>query len=372
MQRTLPVLLAIGILLSGCQEVQPIKIGFAGGITGTNSSIAISGRNAVLLAVEEINRAGGIKGRPVELVIKDDHEDPKVTAAVDQAFIQEGVPVVIGHYVSSVASSSLTATEGQDFLMVSPTISTRELSGRDDNFLRLILTNSDQGNTLAAYSAGAGAHRRSYLVYNNGNKAFVEGVTAAYKETFRQAGGAIVGEVALSTLDTVGMTAAIKDAKAVQADSFLVVMNANDVAIFAQLMKKMESILPVYSATWGMTADVVFQGGEAVEGIIFPAMFDSESRNERYLAFKKAYEALYDEPVDFSALYSYEAAQVVFEGLRNATDTNAAAIKRAILEKGTFQGLQTEFRMDASGDVVRPRFINTIKDGKFLTIGRAE
>ncbi len=168
------------------------------------------------------------------------------------------------------------------------------------------------------------------------------------------------------------MNAAIQEALSAEADSFLVVMNANDVAMFAQLLQKNGQKLPIYSATWGMTADVIFQGGNAVEGIVFPAMFDSENRSSEFLEFVGTYEKLYGESVDFSAVYSYEAAQVIFEGLRFAGSGTGGAIKEAILKKKTFQGLQTPITINGTGDVIRPQFLTTIRQGKFLTIGQVD
>ncbi len=372
MTRILSLIFIVILFASGCQTKEPVKIGFVGGVTGINSSVAVSGRNAVLLAVNEANASGGINGHPIELVIKDDQEKPEVAAALDREFIRDGIKVVIGHYISGVAAASIEAIRNQDVLMISPTISARELSGIDDNFLRLIVTNTAQGKALAEYSAGDGQNTRTYVVYNNGNKAFVEGVTSAYRESFQRAGGEITGEKTIASKDVEGMQGAITEAIASGSDSFLLVMNANDVAMFAQQLHKTASVISIYSATWGMTADVIFQGGDSVEGIIFPAQFDSTSTVPTYVRFKETYEKLYGEAVDFSAVYSYETAQVVIEGLRTAASNDSQAIKAAILDKGRYQGLQADIVMDATGDVERPQFITTVKDGKFMTIGQVE
>lgn len=372
MRRVLLLALFWGLVSSGCQNEDPIKIGFVGGITGTNASIAISGRNAVLLAVDEVNRAGGIYGRPVTLVIKDDQENPEVAAAADRAFIEEEVPVVIGHYISAVAAASLAATQDQDILMISPTISARELSNKDDNFLRIILTNTAQGKVLADYSAEVTKNKRSYFVYNDGNKPFVEGVTEAYRTNFEANGGQVAGEARIASQDTAGMNAAIQEAIREGADSFLVVMNASDVAMFAQQLKKTGMKHPIYSATWGMASDVIFQGGSAVEGIVFSALFDASDKSPDFMRFKETYEKLYGESVDFAAVYSYETAQMIFEALETADPEDAEAIRKTILKIGTFQGLQAPIIMDAYGDVSRPQFITAIKGGKFVTIGQVE
>jgi CheY-like chemotaxis protein len=67
----------------GCKGNKgPIKVGFVGGLTGRLSDLGIEGRDGVILAVEEVNQAGGIRGRPVELITKDDRSDPETAVKV--------------------------------------------------------------------------------------------------------------------------------------------------------------------------------------------------------------------------------------------------------------------------------------------------
>jgi branched-chain amino acid transport system substrate-binding protein len=70
------LLVFLTILFSSCQREKPqIKIGFAGGLTGRYSDLGTAGRNGANLAVEEINQTGGIRGRQVLLISKDDKQD---------------------------------------------------------------------------------------------------------------------------------------------------------------------------------------------------------------------------------------------------------------------------------------------------------
>lgn len=372
MNRGILIAIAMLLLATGCQKHEPIKIGFVGGITGTNSSLSISGRNAVMFAVDEVNKAGGINGHPIELIIKDDKETPEEAIAADKAFIQEGVPVVIGHYISAVATASIEAIRDQNILMVSPTISSKDFSGKDDNFMLLVMNNTTQGEALAAYSADEKNNRRTYLAVNDENKVYVEGITAAYQRVFTTAGGVVSGKKTIPSGNINGMISAIDEAVALNSDSILCVMNASDQAMFAQQLRKRNQSIFLYSSTWGMTSDVIVQGGEAVEGIVFPAMFDSASQVPAYVKFKESYEKLYAESLDFSAIYSYEAAQMVFEGLREAKTFDSEAIKKAILNKKVFQGLQSTIEMDANGDAVRPQFLNVVEKGKFMTIKQVD
>ena len=75
--RFYPLLLAL-LLGSGCQEQPPLKVGYVGGLTGRVAGLGVAGRDGALMAVEEINRDGGIKGRRLELLSRDDQQNVDV------------------------------------------------------------------------------------------------------------------------------------------------------------------------------------------------------------------------------------------------------------------------------------------------------
>lgn len=356
------------VLVSGCRTKEPIRIGFAGGFTGNNSSVAISGRDAVQMAIEDVNGQGGILGRQVELVSKDDMSDPEQTKLVDLEFIEEGVPVVIGHFMSGVAPAMMEAVKDQDILLISPTISAASLSGIDDNFMRTILTNADQGSYLASYMREKANEGRTMILYSNTNKTFVDGMKQAVGDTLISLGGTVVHEAQIREKNTADMEAAIAEGIRQNADSVVLIMNAGDVAMFSQLLFKKGADISVYSGTWGMTADVVRMGGKAVEGIVFPAQFDPGSTSPAYAAFSQRYQALYGQMPDMGAVYSYDSAQVIFKAIALAGSAEPEKIKSAIIRQGTFKGLQQDFTIDANGDAVAPHFTLIIKDGKFVNI----
>ncbi len=92
----------IAFVIAGCDDKKPVRIGFAGGLTGRVSALGTAGRDGVVLAVEEINSRGGLNGRPVELVVRDDKQEPEPALAVDRELIDEGAAAIIGHMTSSM------------------------------------------------------------------------------------------------------------------------------------------------------------------------------------------------------------------------------------------------------------------------------
>jgi len=74
--RTAALLLVLG-LVNGCGPREPVRVGFLGGLSGRVADLGEAGRNGAQIAVEEVNRAGGIDGRRVELIVRDDAQNPE-------------------------------------------------------------------------------------------------------------------------------------------------------------------------------------------------------------------------------------------------------------------------------------------------------
>jgi branched-chain amino acid transport system substrate-binding protein len=86
------------------QSKEPVKIGVLLGLTGTASVACLESLNSIKLAVEEINRAGGVLGRSIQLVVEDDEGRPNAgIQAANKLSDVDKVPVVIGGYQSSIA-----------------------------------------------------------------------------------------------------------------------------------------------------------------------------------------------------------------------------------------------------------------------------
>ena len=82
---------------------EPIKITLVTTLTGPASTAGILTRDGALLAIEQANKAGGINGRPIEALIRDDKGSADEALKIDQSLLDEGVVAFLGHYLSSVS-----------------------------------------------------------------------------------------------------------------------------------------------------------------------------------------------------------------------------------------------------------------------------
>lgn len=143
MWRLIPAGLLIWIaafFLVNCTGKEPVRMGFVAQLTGIQAELGVQERNGVQMVVEEINAAGGVAGRPIELIVQDDLGTPEGAQAADHELIKAGVVAIIGHATSGQTVAGLAVTNPAHVVMLSPTASTPELSGQDDYFFRIAQT----------------------------------------------------------------------------------------------------------------------------------------------------------------------------------------------------------------------------------------
>lgn len=351
----------LGLLLllfvGGCPR-SPIPIGFVGGLTGRLSELGVSGRNGVQLAVEEINAAGGIRGRPLNLIIKDNRHDRQQARQAVQSLIDAGVVAVIGHMTSAMSLSTQDIINRRQTLMISPTTSTDQLSGRDDYFLRVATASSLEARAQARYGVNKLGLKRFAVIYDLANQGFTVNFHDHFQEELESLGGKLVCSRPFRSGADLAFLEIAKAVLATEPQGILLISGALDTAMFCQQIRKIDSKVFLFGSGWAQTQSLIQQGGRAVHGLIIRAIHHDKGREPAFLKFKRAYQKRFGRKPDFPAAFGYEAAQLLFYGIKHATDTaDSGAIREAILEKGTFQGLKGEFRLDQWGDAHRRYYV---------------
>jgi len=346
------------MILTGCEKKEAIKVGFVGDLTGSMSELGINGRNGVLLAVEECNATGGIDGHLIKLITKDDKHDEEQALKVDQALIKEGVSAIIGHMTSTMSVKVLPLMNKEKMLMISPT--TSQLSRLDDYFIRLIPY--DQTNFyLAQYAYHQLGLRNLTIVYDLSNSAFSHMVRDDFTKEFESLSGKIILSKSFTSgpgLDYINLTKTLIDSKP---EGLLIIAGSLDTAMICQHIRMTGSKISVMHNGWAGTTELVQHGGPAIEGIIFPIMYNKDSQDKLFIEFKDRYKKRFGHDPDFASVYAYEAALLLINALSEST--NPTKLKEIILKKARIDGLQGEITFDKFGDAQRNTAIVKIKDG---------
>lgn len=351
--------------LTACIQQKPVTIGFVASLTGSTSELGVNGRNGLMMAVEEINDAGGINGRKVEVVVKDDQNDPETGLAVDQELYEDGVSFIIGHMTSNMAALSIPFVNSKDMLMINPTMSATTLYNQDDHFIGVIAPGSDQATVIKESMEKSGGGKKVAVIYESQNLAYTGTVKDYLAQEITPLGGEIIYEEAFISGSNPNYLDITQRVSNTNPDSIVILASSFDAVMFSQQFYKRNNQIPIYLGAWSMNNDLILQGGKAVEGVKIPSLIDLDSQAPVYVAFREEYLNKYGAEPTFAAVYTYEAAMILFDAMAEANSNDPETIKNTIIKKSTYQGLQSDIIIDGYGDASRTIYEYVVKDGQF-------
>ena len=358
------------IIASGCaKKKEPVKIGLLTTLTGTASTSGIHSRNAGMLAVEQINKSGGVNGRSIELIVRDDKGDPEEALRAVKELVDEGVVAIIGPYLSSLSVKTVPLMNEKNVLMISAGTTTVELTGLDDNFIRLMIPDDKRAPIMAAMAYNRLNIREMAVVYDLSNPNYTAPLSRHFKNGFEQKGGKISAMIPFNSREEFSASDIAKAIMNSGAEGVLLITNAINGAIISQHLRKNGSEIKITASAWTFPEpDFIRNGGHAVEGVTCLVEFNNESSNKNFLEFKNQYKSQFNEEISITAQIAYEAALVLFSGLSQTNDPGK--LKETILKQRVFKGLIDDIIIDKYGDPVRPLYIQEIQDSRIKNIGK--
>jgi len=366
----LPLSIA-ALLLYGCGNNGDIPVGFAGQLTGRQAELGVQERNGVLLAVEHINASGGIAGRPIRLMIRDDLGTPEGAKIADQELIKAGVVAIIGHATSSQTIIGVPLINAAHVVMLSPTATTQDLAGLDDYFFRVIPPHDRRGDIFARHICEDRRIKRLAVMYDSDNTAYCRSYRDSFCRAYLSMGCDIAGEIWFSSSARPDYDVLLSGLHTKAPDGLLIVASDHDTAFIAQRMLLMNWKIPMFTSAWAQTEILIKKGGRAVEGMEIEQAYALNSQKETLLNFKKLYQNAYGRAPSFGAAFGYEAAGVLAAALEK-TGGKPEGLRKALSEIKNFSGLVDAFSMDKWGDVIRPFYVGAVHKGKFIDLKRID
>jgi branched-chain amino acid transport system substrate-binding protein len=364
------IVLAVGCLW-GCVGKESIPVGFVAQLTGVQAELGVQERNGVQLAVEEINAAGGVAGRPIRLVVRDDRGTSEGARAADRELIDAGVVAIIGHATSEQTMAGLSVTDPAGVVMVSPTASSPKLSSREDFFFRVVYSLADRAHVLADHIYQGRGIKRIAIICDADNAAYTKTYQESFADRYRSLGGKLTMETDFSSKAQPDFTLLVERLHASNPDGLLIVAADIDTALIAQRTRLMGWSVPLFASSWAQTETLVTNGGRAVEGLELEIASAVESQTRDYLGFKRRYQSRFGQAHSFGAVLGYEAAQILAAALQKTRGT-ADGLPEALVGIRNFKGLTDTLSFDRYGDIMRPYYLGVIRDGKYAVLGAYE
>jgi branched-chain amino acid transport system substrate-binding protein len=359
------VFLFATLVLTSCAPQEPAKIGFLAGITGKSADVGTYARDGVILAVEERNAAGGIRGRLVELEIRDDGQDARKVKAAVHDLADNEVYAIIGCPTSQMSIEALPEAESRKVLMVSPSAMTDNLLGKNDLFVRLVSSCREHAAAMADHLRDKMGITTCAAVCDLGNQAYTEHWVNDFKDRFEEKGGRVLAIETFTSAPEVQFLPIAKRLAGLRTEAILVSGYPFDTAMICQQLRKIGWKGQLAITEWAASEKFFSLGGPAVEGVLVAQFCSRDSTDPRYKTFVDAYRKRFQSEPGYLSILGYDAANVLMDALDKSNFSRGEALRGQIIRTGSFQGVQERITIDEYGDAKRENRIAVVRNGKY-------
>ncbi|MFP5247177.1 MAG: ABC transporter substrate-binding protein [Thermoanaerobaculia bacterium] len=315
-----------------------IVVGEYGSLTGSEATFGQSTHNAIMLAVDAINTAGGVNGRKIRVITEDDQSKPEEAAnAVTKLISQNNVIAVLGEVASSNSLAAAPICQANKVPMISPSSTNPSVTEKGDYIFRMCFLDSYQGQSMAHYIARDLGMKRA-AVLTDSKSDYSMGLAQFFSEAFLAAGGQIVARQSYAKGDS-DFRSQLTAIKAANPEVIFVPGYYNDIGQIAIQARDLGMRQPLAGGDGWESPKLIEIGGKALEGCFYSNHYFPGDPNPIVRDFVEKYKERYNATPDALAALAFDTARVLADAIKRAGTTDGPALRDAIGATKGFAGV---------------------------------
>lgn len=325
------VVVIAGMMFTGCSKKtsDTIKIG---GIFPLSGSVAVYGtecRNGVELAINEINAAGGVNGKMLELVAEDDEGSPeKSVNAYKKLVTKDKCSIIIGSLTSGCTAAISSLAQAQKVLLLAPAATQTDITDAGDYVFRACFIDPFQGTVGGKFALEDLGAKNAAVLYDVQNDYSI-GLYENFKVVFEQGGGKVVAEESYSTGDK-DFNAQLTKIKTTNPDVVYLPDYYGTVALIAKQLRAQGINAPIVGAD-GWDGIIDNAGDEVLNGF-YSNHYAADSTDGKVVTFVNSYKAKYGStPVSFAAL-GYDCVYLLKDAMGAVKSADSTTLKDQLMK----------------------------------------
>jgi branched-chain amino acid transport system substrate-binding protein len=372
----LVVLIAV-TFLSGCSgkpAEDVIKIGINYELTGNVASYGQSSVEGIELAIEEINKAGGINGKKIQAVKYDNKSDPaEATSLATKLITQDKVVAILGPATTGAFKATIPVATQHKVPVASGSTTgddvTVDSKGVKEYAFRICFNDSYQGTAMANYALKNLSKKKAVIIADTSSD-YGKGLAENFKKTFTAGGGSIVAEEAYVKGDT-DFNAILTKIKGMDFDVIFIPGYYEEAGPIIRQARDLGINVPVLGADGFDSPTLVeLAGASALNDIYFSNHYSSLDQDPVVVDFIKNFKAKYNkEPDAFNAL-GYDLAKFIADGISRADKLTGEAVKDALENTTSFSGVTGSFSIDENHNTVKAIVVIKLENGQQVSSER--
>ncbi|PTX91786.1 ethanolamine utilization protein EutJ [Opitutus sp. ER46] len=360
-------LLALALLVSGplaAPAAEPIKLGEYASLTGKEATFGQSAHRGVVMAVEELNAAGGILGRRLELVAEDDQSKPGEAATIVKKLIsRDKVIAVIGEVASSRSLEGAAVCQAARIPMISPASTAPEVTARGDYIFRACFIDPFQGTIMARFAQHT-LHAKRVGIMSSITSAESVGLSRYFREQFARDGGTVALEQRYADGDK-DFRAQLTAVRAAGVDALFIPGYYVEAALICKQARALGLQIPLFGIDGWESPELVRLGGAAVEGAYFATHFSPEDSAAAVVSFNTRFQKRWGVGSDTLAGLGYDSVMMLADALQRAGTTDAPKLRDALAATKDLVGVTGTITLDAQRNPTKSAVVLQVRGGKF-------
>jgi branched-chain amino acid transport system substrate-binding protein len=355
----------ISLTLISTFSFAEVKIPVASPFTGPLATFGEGVKNGALLAAEDINKKGGIKGEKVKILLEDDLCDPKEAANVATKLAgMKDIYIVIGHLCSSSTLAALPIYKNAKLPAISPASTNVNIGKLSKYYFRNVYKDDFQGKFLARYADEALKLKKIVIFYENNDYSI--GLKDAFLKEAKKRGLKILGTEAYTSDDT-DFKPILTKYRAFRPDAIFIPGYAPQGTLIVSQARELGMKCKFFGAD-GLDDKIMLQNPDA-NGLMITTPFIPDKAGKEAAAFIKKYKEKYKTDPNWFAANTYDAVMLAAEAIKKV-GKNREKIRDFLTNinspEKAFKGVTGATYFDKYGDCVKPAFIKVIKNGKWV------
>lgn len=347
-----------------------IKVGGNFELSGDVSTYGNSVMNSIKLAFDEINAKGGVLGKKLVLVERDNKSDTTESTSISTSLAGDSSIVALIGPVSSgpTMAASQPAIDNKIPLLTptatNPNVTVDPNTGKVKEYIfRSCFLDSFQGQGTAKFASEELKAKKAAILVDNKSE-YSKGLAKSFEETFTKAGGTIVGTEAFLSEEN-DFRAILTKVRNQQPDVIFVPAYYNAAGKIVKQARELGINVPLIGSDgWDSPQLVEIAGAAALNNTYFINHYTPEDKDPKVQAFVQAYKQKHNQTPDALAALGYDAAYILADAIKTSGDASPEKIKEALANVKDFQGITGVVTLDEKHNPIKSAVIIEMKDGK--------
>ncbi len=358
------LLMCMTMSLCSVNAEEPVCIGLSAPLTGQYQEYGNNFKKAIELGIEWINEAGGINGRPLELVVGDSEGLPQKAKTVARQFTKDTrIAATLGDFTSTCSMAAQPIYQRAEMVQLSPSSSHPSYAPGSPYSFGIVGTQSEDGPAMARQAVQTLKKKKIAMIYINNEWGNV--TQKLFSEEVERLGAEMAA--AESYLEgTTDFTSLLESVRSAKPELLFLCSMYQDASLIIKQRQELGWDDVVVMGSSALYTPKIFEvGREAVDGLYtFTAFFPKDPRLE-VQQFVEAFNTRYGHTPNMFAALAYDSLNVLAEAIKQA-GTDRRKIRDELAKTSGYMGLTGEITFSQYGDILKSFLLLQIKDGDFV------